>query len=53
MNLTGATLNNAKVIVKDGGELNMSGSATVNLRDTKTFSVDKGGRLSVSSGSIK
>lgn len=53
MNLTGATLNNAKVIVKNGGEMNMSGSSAVNLRDTKTFSVDKGGRLSVSSGSIK
>ncbi|MBO4443520.1 MAG: hypothetical protein J5814_01960 [Bacteroidaceae bacterium] len=53
MNLTGATLNNAKVIVKDGGEMNMSGSSAVNLRDAKTFSVDMGGRLSVSSGSIK
>ena len=53
MNLSGATMNNAKVIVKDGGTMNLSNSSTVNLRNTKSFQVDKGGTLSITSGTIK
>jgi len=53
MNLSGATMNNAKVIVKDGGTMNLSNSSTVNLRNTKSFQVDKGGTLFITSGTIK
>ena len=53
MNLSGATVNNAKVIVKEGGTMNISNSSTVNLRDTKSFHVDKWGTLSIFSGKIK
>ena len=53
MNLSGATMNNAKVIVKDGGTMSLSNSSTINLRNTKSFQVDKGGTLSITSGTIK
>lgn len=53
LNINGATLNNARIVVKPGGKVNITNGATINLRDTKSLVVPKGARLNISQGVIK
>lgn len=53
LNIDGATLNNARVVVKPGGKVNITDGATINLRDAKSFVVPKGAQLNISKGVIK
>ena len=53
LNLHRATLNNARVVVKPGGRVNISNGTIINLRDTKSFVVPKGAQLSITNGTIK
>lgn len=53
LNLHRATLNNARIVVKPGGRVNISNGTIINLRDTKSFVVPKGAQLSITNGTIK
>lgn len=53
LNINGATLNNARIVVKPGGRVNITNGAVVNLRDAKSFVVPKGAQLTISKGVIK
>ena len=53
LNINGATLNNARIIVKSGGNVNITNDATINLRDEKSLIVPKGARLNILQGVIK
>ena len=53
LNINGATLNNARIVVKPGGKVNITNGATINLRDTKSLVVPTGARLNISQGVIK
>lgn len=53
LNVNGGCIEDAKVIVKDGGSASISNSGKISLRVNKSFVVDKGGSLSISSGEIK
>lgn len=50
--INNGNVNNAQIIVKDGGDVTINQSI-VNLRDSKRFVVNKGGRFTLSSGSIE
>ena len=52
LNIDGATLNNARIVVKPGGRVNVTNGAIINLRDTKSFVLPKGARLRVTNGKI-
>lgn len=53
LNIDGATLNNARIVVKPGGRVNITNGAVINLRDAKSFVVPKGAQLTISKGVIK
>ena len=48
LNVDGATLNNARIVVKSGGKLNITNGGVINSRDNKSFVISKGGRLKIS-----
>ena len=52
LNIDGAILNNARIVVKPGGRVNVTNGAIINLRDTKSFVLPKGARLRVTNGKI-
>ena len=52
LNLDDATIDNAKVIVKDGGLMNVSNDGEIHLGDSKALRVDMGGTIHISSGKI-
>ena len=53
LNIDGATLNNARIVVKPGGKLNITNGAVINPRDdNKPFAISKGGELKISNGTI-
>ena len=53
LNIDGATLNNARIVVRSGGKLNVTNGAVINSRDERSFVISKGGRLKISNGKIK
>ncbi len=53
LNIDGATLNNARIVVKPGGKVNITDGATINLRDAKSLVIPKGAQLKISKGVIK
>lgn len=53
LNIDGATLNNARIVVRSGGTLNITNGGVINSRDNKSFVISKGGRLKISNGKIK
>lgn len=53
LNIDGATLNNARIVVRSGGKLNVTNGGVINSRDNKSFVISKGGRLKISNGKIK
>ncbi len=53
LNIDGATLNNARIVVKPGGKVNINNGATINLRDAKSFVVPHGAQLEIEEGIIK
>lgn len=53
LNVDGATLNNARIVVKPGGKVNITNGATINLRDAKSFVVPKGAQLRITNATIK
>ena len=53
LNLSRATLNNARIVVKPGGQINITNGTIINLRDDKSFVVPTGARLNISQGVIK
>ena len=52
LNVDGATLNNARIVVKPGGRVNITNGATVNLRNAKSLVVPKGAQLKITKGNI-
>lgn len=52
LNIDGAILNNARIVVKPGGRVNVTNGAIINLRDAKSFVLPKGARLRVTNGKI-
>lgn len=52
LNIDGATLNNARIVVRPGGKLNIINGAVINPRDNKPFVISKGGQLKISHGTI-
>lgn len=53
LNLDDATIDNAKVIVKDGGLMNISNDGEISLGVNKSLKVDVGGRIYMTSGRIQ
>ena len=53
LNINDATLNNACIIVKSGGKVNITNGSTINLRDEKSLVAPKGARLNILQGVIK
>lgn len=53
LNLNDATIDNAKVIVKDGGLMNISNDGEVSLGVNKSLKVDVGGKIYMTSGRIQ
>lgn len=45
--------NNARIVVRSGGKLNVTNGAVINSRDERSFVISKGGRLKISNGKIK
>lgn len=52
LNIDGATLNNARIVVKPGGKVNIINGAVINLRDDKSFIVPKDAQLRITNGRI-
>lgn len=53
LNIDGATLNNARIVIKSGGKLNITNGGIINSRDNRPFVISKGARIKISNGKIK
>lgn len=53
LNIDGATLNNARIVIKSGGKLNITNGGIINSRDNRPFVISKGARIKISNGEIK
>lgn len=53
LNLDNGSINDAKVIVKDGGEMNISNNSEVHLGVNKALRINKGGKIRITDGRIQ
>lgn len=52
LNIDGATFNNARIVVKPGGRVNITDGTVIKLRDKNSFIVPKGAHLIINNGKI-
>lgn len=52
LNIDGAILNNARIVVKPGGRVNITNGSIINLRDPKSLIVPKGAQLRMANSRI-